>query len=190
MGSCWRSSAQGELPLPLVLELAGRPGMASWRSVKRSANPRDWVPAFFRTHPNSPAVSVVGSRRAPGPEGPSFVSSALTALAPRVQPAPTYLPRYHPIRRSGTRNRYISMTTVRGVWGVWGVGMGCLGCPWVSEAYFVSVGRSKQDRNLGRRGKDPWFRGFSPLTPCLGGSAHVGPIGPPAHWVKPALDAL
>ena len=45
------------------------------------------------------------------------------------------------------------MTTVWGVWGVWGVGIGCLGCPWVSEAYFVSVGGSKQDRNLGRERK-------------------------------------
>ena len=66
------------------------------------------------------------------------------------------------------------MTTVWGVWGVWGVGIGCLGCLWVSEAYFVSVGGPKQDRNLGRERKGFVVLGSSPLKPCLGGSAHVG----------------
>ena len=82
----------------------------------------------------------------PWTEGPSFVWSARTVVPPMVQPAPTYFPRYHPHPTFRNAYRYTSTTNIRGVWGVWGVGMGCLGCPWVSEAYFVrGAGPSKTE---------------------------------------------
>ncbi len=94
----------------------------------------------------------------------------------------TYLPHYHPIRCSGTRNRYISMTTVRGVWGV---GMGCSGCPWVSEAY-RQCGPVQRGPKSGTGAER--IRGYGDLVP----SNHAWedqptscPMDPPAHWVKP-----